>query len=173
MNVYSKEQKSVVIVGRFGKTHGIKGWIRVHSFTIPQENLLNYTPWLVKHNQEWKILAVEAKKTQGKDILVKLVGFDTPESVHVYTNVDIGIDRIQLPRLAADQYYWDDLIGLEVVNSKGIILGIVDSLHETGANDVLVVVGENRRHLIPYISNVINKIDIKNKTISVDWDEDF
>jgi len=80
--------------------------------------------------------------------------------------------REQLPKLRGEDYYWDDLIGLEVINKEKVNLGVVQSLIATGSNDVLIVMGERKR-LIPYISSVVLCVDLASKIIEVDWGQDF
>jgi 16S rRNA processing protein RimM len=84
----------------------------------------------------------------------------------------IGIKKNDLPILEKGKYYWSDLIGLEVFNQEKFNFGVVDSIMETGSNDVLVIKGE-KETLIPYLDNVILNIDLVKKSILVDWDENF
>lgn len=162
---------SKVIIGRFGHTHGIKGWLKVNSFTSPLSNILQYTPWQVEHNGQWHVIKITTQ-TQNQNILAKIEGCDDPESARAYTNLAIGIEHDQLPKLTDNEYYWTDLIGLRVVNQDNIELGIVDHLLETGSNDVLVIRG-NRQRLLPYTDAVIKSIDTNQGLITVDWDPDF
>lgn len=161
-----------IIIGRFGQSYGIKGWLKVHSFTDPIDNILQYLPWQVQRHGQWQNVQITEGKRQGKYILVKIEGCDTPELAKTYTQSDIAIDRQQLPTLSQDEYYWSDLIGLRVINQAGIEFGTVDSLLETGANDVLVITGDHRR-LLPYTSDVIKQIDLVQGIIIVNWDADF
>ena len=160
-----------VIVGRFGKTCGIHGWIRIYSFIEPHEEIFLLRPWFIKR-KSWEKMIIEDAKTHGSNLIVKLPGCNNPEDAQVYVNLDIAIEREQLPQLPRGEYYWSELEGLRVVNAEGVDFGKVDHLMETGANDVLVVVGEQRR-LVPYISNVVLNVDLKEKIITVDWNADF
>lgn len=161
-----------MIIGHFGSAYGVKGWLKVNSATDPIENILNYLPWQVYHQGLWSSLTITAGKKQGKYILVKIEGCDTPETAKTYTNDSIAIEREQLPALPSNEYYWSDLIGLSVINQDGINFGHVKSLLATGSNDVLVV-KNSRQRLIPYTEEVIKKVDIANKLIEVIWDPDF
>ena len=161
-----------IAIGKFGKTFGIRGWIKIHSFVDEQEQILSIVPWLIENKGDFKELTLEDSKIQHRSIVVKIKGVDTPEAAKFYTNTKIFTYRASLPKLKKGQYYWDDLIGLTVVNKEDITLGTVDHLFNTGANDVLVV-KNGKEYLIPYIKNTILNIDIKNKTIKVDWDKDF
>jgi 16S rRNA processing protein RimM len=161
-----------LVVGRFGKTFGILGWIKVISFTTPNDNILKFNPWLVQKSDRWEEVYIEKSRKHSSSIVVKLPNCSSPEEASLFTNAKIGVWRKQIPKLKDNEYYWSDLYGLEVVNKEGINLGVVQELIATGSNDVLVVVGK-KRCLIPYLSNVILKVDLSNETIQVDWPEDF
>jgi len=161
-----------IIVGRFGKTFGVSGWLKINSFTDPKENILNFKHWLIKKNNLWQEISFASSKKQADNIIIKLPNCNSPEEAALFTNIEIGVLRKNLPKLKKDEYYWNDLVGLKVINKQGLNLGIVKDLMATGANDVLVVAGEKNR-LIPYLSHVIQKIDLDNKIIHVDWEEDF
>jgi 16S rRNA processing protein RimM len=162
-----------VIVGRFGRPHGIKGFVTVHSFTEPRENILRYTDWhamIQNQRQPLKLLHVEV---QVKSIIAQVQGYDERDLAAKLTNIDITIPASQLPALPSGEYYWHELVGMEVVNAQGIIFGKVTEVMPTGSNDVLVVQGD-KRILIPYLRDqfVLN-IDDSKKVITVDWDLDF
>ena len=161
-----------IIVGRFGRSFGILGWIKVISFTTPSENILQFKPWLIQKNNLWEEICIENSKKHADNIIVKLPNCSSPEEVSRFTNIKIGIWQKQLPKLKKGDYYWADLIGLEVINKESINLGVVQDIMATGSNDVLVVIGKSRR-LVPYTSNVILDVNLVNKIIQVDWDEDF
>lgn len=162
-----------VIVGRIGKAYGIKGWVRLYSFTQPVENILSYQPWLIKQKNSWQQLEIEASKAHQGSLLIKLVGVETPESAQAYVNADVIVKREQLPALAEDEFYWHDLVGFTVVNQAGIELGKLDHWLATGANDVIVVKGE-KEHLIPFLmQQFVLEVDAAAKRITVDWDPEF
>lgn len=162
-----------VIIGRFGRAHGIKGFITINSFTDPRDNILRYTDWHGFINQQWRPLPLSQLEMNNKFILAKVEGYNEREELASLTNIDIAIRRSQLPELKPDEYYWHQLIGMQVINTGDVNLGKVVEIMPTGSNDVLVVEGE-QRHLIPYLPDiVIKQIDGKQKLILIDWDEDF
>jgi len=161
-----------IIIGRFGQSYGIKGWIKVNSLTDPISNILQYSPWQIQHQNVWREIKITQGKHQGNNIIVKLADCNSPEEAKIFTNDLIAIEREQLPVLSTNEYYWTDLIGLSVINQDGVNFGVVDSLLETGSNDVLIVKGLRQR-LLPYTDNVIIKIDLTQKIITVNWDPDF
>lgn len=162
-----------VLVGRFGRPHGLKGLVTVHSFTQPATNLVDYKSWHVLSDKQWQPLKDFRVSLRDNMILVAVAGIDDRDKAARLTNKDIAIARDQLPVLDAGEYYWDQLIGMDVVNEKGIALGVVVEMIETGSNDVLVVQGE-KRYLIPYLPGLfLIEVDLAHKRLTVAWDEDF
>ena len=159
----------LVIVGRFGKTYGVKGWVRVNSYTHPIENILTYSPWFINKHRQWEQIALEDGKPHHNSIIVKLPQINEPETAKLLTNCQIAVQRDQLPQLAADEYYWHDLEGLTVKNQNGEELGKIDHLFATGSNDVFVV-KNGQEILIPYTDEVIIEINLKDGVIIVDWE---
>lgn len=162
-----------VVVGRFGRPHGIKGLVTVLSFTEPRDNLLDYKHWHVGINNQWQPLTLLETTVNNKFILAKIAGYPEREDVARLTNLDIAVNREQLRALAPGEFYWHELIGMHVVNKEGIALGEVTEVMATGSNDVLIVMGEDR-HLIPYLpGDVITEINVNQRRITVDWDSSF
>ena len=164
-----------VTIGEISGVYGIKGWVRIHSFTQPRENVLKYSPWQLQHRgQTWNV-AVLAGRRQGKGVVARIEGIDTRDQAEALKGAQISIAREQLPDLPPGEYYWTDLIGLRVIDTEGRDLGQVANLLETGANDVLIVRGAGRREiLIPWIRDrVIRKVDLAAGRIEVDWDPDY
>lgn len=169
----STNKSDWVVVGRFGRPHGIKGLITAFSYTEPYENLLEYHPWYVETDSGYARLPVKKTSISPKGILVAIEGYDDRDSVAIYKNKAIAVKATQLPELSADAFYWHDLIGMRVVNHDGTLLGTVTEIMPTGSNDVLVVEGENR-YLIPYLPDeVIVHINLDEGHIDVDWDVNF
>ena len=160
-------------LGHLAGAYGVKGWIRVHSDTRPIENILSYEPWYLELNNGWEPRRVIDGRRQGKGLVVRLEGCDDREQAAALRSTRIGIQAEQLPALASDEYYWRDLIGLQVSTRDGVVLGTVDHLMETGNNDVLVVTGERER-LIPYLpDSVVLEINPAEGRMVVDWDPEF
>lgn len=165
---------NIVVLGRIGAPFGVKGWVHLQAFTEPAENIMHYQSWYLKLNQGWKKIDVVEIKPHGKHFVALLESVSNPEQAKQYTNAEIGVEREELPELAENEHYWADLIGLEVINEEGIKLGLVKHLFETGANDVLVVEGDKKEHLIPFVpEQYILSIDYEKREIQVHWDPDF
>lgn len=170
----SEVNQDWLVIGRFGRPHGIKGMITVLPFTEPRENILDYTQWHAHINNQWQPLNVLKTSINNKSILAQIEGYPEREQVAQLTNVDIAVNRNQLQPLNPDEYYWHELIGLQVINQEGTMMGMVSEIIPTGSNDVLIVTGDNQRHLIPYLPNdVILEVNLKKQLITVDWDSDF
>lgn len=159
-----------IVVGRISGVFGVKGWVKVFSHTQPKENILTYSPWLLKQNQnEWQEVDLVAGHRQGKGIVASLEGCTDRDQAAALKGADIAIRNEQLASLAKDEFYWADLIGLTVLNQENLLLGKVESLIETGANDVLVVKGE-QEVLIPFaMPQIIKQIDLDAGQMIVDW----
>ncbi|CEG58085.1 ribosome maturation factor RimM [Legionella fallonii] len=166
-------QANWVVIGRFGRPHGVKGFITVQSFTEPRDNILRYTDWHVLLNNTWQLIKILSVEVHNKAIIATIEGYPEREMVASLTNVEIAIKKEQLAALEPGEYYWHQLIGMKVVNPKGESFGVVTEIMPTGANDVLVVQGE-KRHLIPYLpEQFIIEINESQQVITVDWDVDF
>jgi 16S rRNA processing protein RimM len=166
-------QANWVVIGRFGRPHGIKGFVTVHSFTEPRDNILRYTDWHVFLNNIWQSVKVLNIEVHNKAIIAQIEGYPERELVAHLTNAEIALQKEQLAELEPGEYYWHQLIGMKVVNSKGESFGTVVEVMPTGANDVLVVQGE-KRYLIPYLpGHFIIEINDSKQLITVDWDLDF
>lgn len=162
-----------VILGRISGLYGVRGWVKVFSYTSPITNILNYSPWQLCQHGQWQTVSVCEAQAHGKGIIAHLESIHDRDEAAGLLGAEIAVSRSQLPSPPEGEYYWMDLIGLMVVNSDGVTLGQVDHLLETGANDVLVVKGE-REHLIPFLpERVILDVDLVQRVLQVDWDENF
>ena len=164
----------MVVMGKVVGAQGIQGWVKVQTFTEYLDSLLDYGTWYVGSEQAWRPLEVlEANVHGGKVIIAKLQGVTDRTAAEKCKGLLIAVPRSELPEQEEGEYYWSDLIGLTVENLQGEVFGTVDSLLETGANDVLVVKGESGEKLIPFIASVIQHVSLKDKLIRVDWQADY
>ncbi len=135
------------------------------------EAILDYQPWLLGE-QEKSVKILDGRK-QGKGLVACLPGIKDREQAITLVGQQIFVRRDQMPSTAENEYYWSDLEGLEVRTTKGELLGTVERLMETGANDVLVIRGQ-RQHLVPFVQGqYVIRVDLDGGTIEVDWDPDF
>ena len=166
-------QDDVLVVGRIASPFGVKGWLRINAFTAVAESLLEYSPWYLKLKGQWQAVEPLAGRHHGKGLVVQLKMCHDRDAAAALTGTDIGIYRSQLPPADTGEYYWSDLMGMQVITKDDQVLGVVDHLLETGANDVIVVKGE-QEYLVPFIrEQVVKSVDLETRIIRVDWDPDF
>ena len=162
-----------VVMGRIAGVFGVRGWVRLLSFTEPRSALLDYDPLYVRSGEDWRPLTVDQGQPHGKGLLGKFVTIDDREAAAALVGHELAVRRGQMPPPAPGEYYWTDLEGLRVVTQEGVELGRVDRLLETGSNDVLVVTGDRER-LIPFIrEQVVKQVNLDAGVLQVDWDPDF
>ncbi len=162
-----------MVVGRVVGVFGIKGWVKVFSHTQPRENILRYDPWWLAEGDGWRRVALAGGQRHGKGLIAQVAGVADRDAAQALVGRDIAIDRAQLPALPEGEYYWSDLIGLQVYGTGGVPLGRVKELIETGAHDVLVVQGERER-LIPWaVPQIVKAVDLAAGRIDVDWAPDY
>ncbi|MGO1246504.1 MAG: ribosome maturation factor RimM [Oceanisphaera sp.] len=169
-----------VVVGQLGAVYGIKGWLKVNSFTDRPEGIFDYRPWLMKDGSGWREIQVSGWKRHNKGLICKLSHVEQREEAQLLTGTDIAVDAASFVALPNDEFYWRDLIGCRVKNTKGYDFGLVSQLMETGSNDVLVIkanandaFGQHER-LIPFVEDqVIKSVNIADRIIEIDWDPDF
>jgi 16S rRNA processing protein RimM len=165
----------LVIMGRLLAPRGIKGWLKVKTFTEEADALADFKVWWLKRGNAWVQCAVEDTELVHLGFSAKLQGVDDRNAAELMRGIDVALPRSEMPEYD-DSIYWIDLIGLDVVNLAGEPLGVVDSLLETGANDVLVVkpAGEEQKEqLIPYTEQAVRDVDLKARKIVVDWQKDW
>lgn len=164
---------NLVTVGKITSPYGIKGWVKIHSYTDPFTNLLDYRPWYIKQKDAWVPMQVASARVHGNQLVAHFQGVQDRNDTDVLRGLEIAVARDQLPETDDGEFYWLDLEGLAVVTVTGLALGTVDHVMATGANDVLVVTGE-KKHLIPFVVNeFVLDVDLGASKITVDWDPEF
>ncbi len=169
----SAEKDTRIVVGEIVGVFGVRGWVKLHSFTDPRTNIFGFDEVELGRDGEWRPARLEEGRRHGKGLIGRFEGIGDRDQAAGLMGNEIAVRRSQLPATAGDEVYWIDLIGLEVVNAADETLGTVERLIETGANDVLVVGGETQR-LIPFVrGEVVKEIDRSRKRIVVDWEKDY
>ena len=165
-----------VILGRISGPYGVKGWVRVFSYTEPREALLGYRRWLLRTAGGWMEQTVAEGRKQGKSLVARLQGTEDRDAAAKWIGSDIAVERGSLPPAGHGEFYWADLEGLQVRRRDGRILGRVAHMLATGSNDVMVVRGEGESKqeiLIPFVPEMyILRVDIAEGVIDVDWEWD-
>ena len=166
-----KSAHKKVALGYISAVHGIKGWVKVHSWTRPMEAIFDYQPWLLGDDEK-PVSIIDGRK-QGKGLAALLPGFEDRDQAGLLVGQQISVDRNQMPPTQEGEFYWTDLEGLNVITTDGKELGQVERMMETGANDVMVVSGDRQR-LIPFVQGqYVKRVDLERELIEVDWDPDF
>jgi 16S rRNA processing protein RimM len=173
------QQSEQIVVGRLGAVYGVKGWLKVQSFTDDPESIFEYSPWLLSQKTERELKVVEWRR-HNNGLIARLEGISDRDEAARLTGADICITADELPALADDEFYWRDLIGMRVVNTQGYDMGVVEQIMPTASNDVLVVkansndgFGKSER-LIPFIqSEYVTEVNKAEKRIQVEWPSDF
>ncbi|MDG2374784.1 MAG: ribosome maturation factor RimM [Woeseiaceae bacterium] len=169
----ARKETQPVILGRISGLFGVRGWIKVHSYTDPCEAILDYATWLIESAGEWRTFEVLEGRPHGKTIVARLDGIDDRDAVAEMVQAAIGVDRSDMPVPEDGEYYWSDLEGLTVQKESGEIVGTVAYLIGTGANDVLVVQKDSGEVLLPFVTGeVIKDVDLTGGVVSVDWEWD-
>ena len=168
----NQREDETICVGHIIGAQGLKGMVRVFSNTSPRQNIVSYSPWLLEVDNELRPIKVNGR-LQGKNVVAQLEGVDSKDQADELSGVKIHILQEQLPALDGDEYYWSDLIGLKVESLDAEVLGVVDTMMETGADDVMIVKGDRER-LIPFVmGDVVHNVDLENQRIIVDWNPDY
>ena len=170
-----------VVLGKLTSPHGVKGWLKVYSYTSPMEGILDYASWVLRRSAALSRVNVVQGRRQGKGLVVTLEGIDSREAAEALAGAEILLPKAELPELTGDDFYWHELEGLRVVTRAGVVLGRIDYLFETGANDVMVIKGgldanavDDRERLLPFLpEEVILEVDLEGGVMTVDWDPDF
>jgi 16S rRNA processing protein RimM len=166
----------MVVLGRLGGPFGIKGWIKVESYTDPPATLLNYPVWqLATRDGGWESVTVVAGRPHGgaKGLVVELRGLTNPEDARQFGARDVALPRSAMPEPAPGEFYWEDLVDCEVVTLEGVRLGVVSHFHDFPANPVMAVRADGKEHWVPLVPRHLAKVDLARRHITVDWVAEF
>ncbi len=165
-----------VVLGRIVGLFGVRGWVKVHAYARPPEAILQYASWLVRTTEGWHERTLSDGRVHGRGLVARLEGYADRTQASALVGATIAVRRGQLAPLPDGEYYWVDLEGLAVIGRGGRRLGVVSHLFETGANDVMVVVpqasGVAGEMLVPFVRDVIRRVDLTDRVIVVEWGED-
>lgn len=157
-------------MGRIAVPYGVKGWVKIQTFTEMLDNLLDYPEWWMSSKTGWQLCDVEEVGVHGKSVIAKFVGCDDRTAAFALKGRDIAVPREDLPEAEEGEYYWSDLVGLQVQNLQDQHFGQITEVFATGANDVLVIKNEDKpERLVPFTAQVVQKVDLAAKKMLVDW----
>ena len=163
---------NIQIVGKIKGPHGLRGLLKVSSYTDPPVNLKNYNAVYVSKDQgrSWGSLLEFDLKSNNRDFLGVLEGVTNRDEALSLNGALVGVDRNEFGRLEEGEFYWSDLLGSVVENQDGLRFGILKRFIETGSNDVMEIEGEEAILLIPFSSKYLKCIDPEKRVIIVDWE---
>ena len=169
-----KNPERMIPMGRLHGAFGVRGEVKLESFTDPLRSIARYQPWILRDARGIE-RACEGVRVRegGKGLIATMPGIEDKDAADALRGTEVLVPRSALPPPAEGEFYWVDLEGLRVVNVEGTDFGIVSHLFSTGANDVLVAQGERER-MIPFVlPDYIRSVDFEAGVVTVDWDADF
>jgi len=178
MNTTPATAEELIVLGKIVSVHGVRGDVKIYSFTDPIDNLLDYRHWTLRRGAQTQQAELVKGRIQGNVLVATLKGLDDREVAKTFADFEICVPRSLLPELDDGDFYWHQLEGLKVIDQTGQLLGRIDHLLETGANDVIVVrpcAGslDDRERLLPYTEQCVQVIDLAAGEMRVEWDAEF
>lgn len=167
----------MIVMGRVAGPFGVKGWIRVQSFTEEPGSLGRFPEWWLRREGKWRRVTVEDWELHASHMVAKLAECPHREAAASLRGQEIAVARDELPTTGKDEFYQGDLVGLQVVNRAGERLGSIDRIFSNGAHDIMAVrragEGKSGERLIPFVATVVDKVDMASGEVHVDWGEDW
>jgi 16S rRNA processing protein RimM len=162
----------MVVMGRVIAPFGIKGWVRLRTWTETEASLAGYATWWLEKGREWMPVELEDYEVHAKGVVAKLKGCDDRTAAEELKGRDVGVPREALGKAGKGELYWVDLEGFEVVNLEGVVLGEMAGRLDTVGNDVMMVKGE-KDYLIPFVAAYVKEVSPASRRITVDWGWDY
>ncbi len=173
-----------VEVGRITSAWGVQGWFKVLTHSSDPQAVLGSRQWYLQPSEKGArtfsgtaLLPIRQSKLHSGVVVASAEGIGDRDKAELLRGARIFVPRSAFPKAQADEYYWVDLIGLDVVNREGVDLGQVSDLLTTGPQTVLVIAfehqGKPQERMIPFVSAHVDTVDLSARRITVDWQEDF
>jgi 16S rRNA processing protein RimM len=162
-------------LGRVRGAYGLRGWVRIAPHTPLAEVLHSTRRWWLLGPGGAREVQVSALRRQGSGLVAKWDGCDTPEAADALKGASVAVARRDFPPLQGQEYYWVDLIGLQVINRSDRNLGVVKGLRTSAAHDLLEIepASQGAQILVPVVGDFIDGIDLDAGTIRVNWDPEW
>lgn len=162
----------IVVLGRITGVFGVRGWVKIQSFTSPPENLLEYEVWQLGQRGTWKVANCAEAKPANRALLARFENCTNPDHAQPLIGAEIGVWRSEMPQPGPGEYYWEDLTGLDAYSPTGAWLGKVDHFRETAVHPLMIIRGE-RDHVVPLVKQRLVAVDLDAGRMTVDWDPDW
>ena len=174
MNTTPPAPQGMILLGRVHGAFGVRGELKLESFTEPASAIFRYQPWTLRDVQGHERTLMQARgRETAKGLVATFPDVSDRDGAEALRGTEVYAPRSALPPPKPGEYYWVDLEGLRVVNLEGADFGVVSHLFSTGANDVLVARGDRER-MIPFLEpDYIRSVDFDSRIVTVDWDADF
>ena len=176
--------EDAIEVARIADAWGVKGWFKVVPHSADPEALFSAKRWFLQPSERGAkaftgtvLLNIRQAKDHSDTVVVWAEGVDGRDAAEALRGARVFVPRSSFPSTGTDEYYWVDLIGLQVVNREGVVLGQVRELMSTGPQTVLVLAyeqdGKAQERMIPFVSAFVDKVELAEKRITVDWQPDY
>lgn len=171
----------MVVLGKLGKSYGLKGWQLFHSYLEEPLKLAEYSSLSMRPSQSddenWQSVSLDGIRSDGKKYLIHLQGIQNPEQAAAFCHYELGVPRPELPSPPPGSYYWHDLIGAQVINTAGdreVPLGSIASLQRAGGKDLMVIKADDKTTYIPFVApDYVCSVQLDEGIVRVRWEEDF
>jgi 16S rRNA processing protein RimM len=163
-------------IGWISGASGLRGAVRIELISSDTETLEHVEQIWLQHLNRWHIAVIGSVAARSGGAVVQLNGIDTRNQSELLRGARVCVARTQLPTPEKNSYYWIDLVGCEVTNTCGVVLGSVGSLLSTGAHDVLCIVdpkAKGGQRMIPFVDAFVKSVDVKAKAVVVDWQPEW
>ncbi len=165
--------RKLVTLGRVSGLLGVKGWLKIFSYTDPRDSIVDFETWVLRIGNDEQTVELEDSRKHARTVAVKLKAIDDRDQAQTLVGADIAVERDALAPCQPGEFYWADLQGSAVVTVQGEPLGRLDYLFETGGHDVMVVIGDRQR-LIPFVQGkVVREVRLEQRLVVVDWDPTY
>lgn len=171
-------------VGRIADAWGIKGWFKVLPYSADSEALFSSKQWFILPTEKGARtfsgvgqMSIKEAKIHSDTVVACANGVDGRNAAEALRGARIFVSRTHFPAAKKDEYYWVDLIGLNVVNREGVDLGVIRELLSTGAQTVLIIDYDNEgkpmERMIPFVAVYVDEVDLAGRRVLVDWQADY
>ena len=187
-NTIVQQMDDLIIVARIGVAYGVKGWVKIHPFSHSPDALQNATRWWIAPYipeqsvavAHWRAFEPKGFKPHADAWVGTMAGWVDRTMAEQFKGWQIAVSRTEFPQPDEDEFYWVDLLGAQVINQDGVVLGVVTQLFENAAHTVMNVVSQDSdlvkptEYLIPFVSAFVGEVNVQSqpKSIAVTWDVD-
>lgn len=163
------DSSALIELGQVGAPYGVRGWVKLRSFTDPPDRLFEHRTLQLGLNGVWRVVQIVARGRSGGRLTAKFAGIEDRTQAQSLTGATLCVTRGELPGREAGDFYRADLIGCEVVDQTGASLGVVQHFVDTPAHALMVVRGE-REYWVPAVPRHLRRVDLAARRVTVDWD---